>query len=98
MYYARIEREREKNDPTAVADSPWVAFFKQIIGKKVDVVQAAASPDAREDEKSGEQSWTTITDRERDNAYRTLRVASWQAVFYLIRLIFSATQVRRRPS
>ncbi|KAF7969159.1 hypothetical protein HWV62_28208 [Athelia sp. TMB] len=100
MYYAAIEREREDNDPRPVPDAPWTVLFKKLTGKGHTVITgdendtAVASihnEKALEHEKDGDRFSnekghhdTLGTKGDRDLAYRLLRTASWQAVFYLI--------------
>ncbi|EMC93302.1 hypothetical protein BAUCODRAFT_235731 [Baudoinia panamericana UAMH 10762] len=89
QYWARLEREREAKDMTEIPDSPWVVLFKMLTGRSVAApTEVAAVHDGRDPEKESPAGssdvWGSVSEDERSKAYRALRVASWQAVFYLI--------------
>ena len=99
MYYAAIEREREDNDPRPVPDAPWTVLFKKLTGKGHTVITGDENDTAvasihneksLEHEKDGDRFSNEKghhdmgTKGDRDLAYRLLRTASWQAVFYLM--------------
>ncbi|RSH78012.1 uncharacterized protein EHS24_002463 [Apiotrichum porosum] len=96
MHYAAIERAREDADPRPIPDAPWTVLIKTLTGRKSKIVhphepqphQIQYTPSQEEKREPGEVTVGAPDNLdltgEKETAYRVLRVASWQIVFYLI--------------
>ncbi|KAF2738320.1 oligopeptide transporter protein [Polyplosphaeria fusca] len=85
VYYAKIEREREKLLPDA--HHP-VSTLKTVFGKR-SVVNVPPAPvpstlDQKGEKEEGTLHATNVTDEEWYQASRALRTAGWGALFFLI--------------
>lgn len=69
MWYAERERQRERDDPRPIPDSPWTIAYKRLTGQKAKIVVAHERPELVEE---SDGLWTMLWKR----AFRKRRAAA----------------------